>query len=68
MCELMNWCEGMHILDKMERAQQRIDKSCDAVVRKDTFPIEMRCAAVCLYQKKILQGIANGIVAICERR
>ena len=56
------------MLDKMEQARLSGDRECDAVVRKDTFPIEMRCKAVCPDKKKIILGLTNGNVAVCERR
>ena len=41
-CEPMKWSEGEHMLDEMERARLCGDQECDAVVRQNIFPIEMR--------------------------
>ena len=68
MCEPVMWSEGEHILDEMEQARLCRDQSCYAFVRKDTFPIEMRCKAVFPDLKKYILGLDNGSVAICERR
>ena len=67
-CELMKWSKGEHMLDEMERARLCGDQECDAVGRKDTFPVEMQCRAVCPDKKKIVLGLRNGNVAVCERR
>ena len=66
--EPMKWSEGEHMLDEMERARLCGDRKCDVVVRKDTYPIKMECRAVCPDKKKIVLGLENGNVVICERR
>ena len=63
--ESIKWSKGEHILDEMERARLCGDRECD--VRKDTFPIEMRYRAVCPDKKKIILGLSNGNVAVCEQ-
>ena len=67
-CEPMKWSEGKHMLDEMERARLCGYQEYDAVVRRDTLPTEMRCRAVCPDKKKIVLGLKNGSVAVCERR
>ena len=66
--EPMKWNEGEHMLDEMERARLCGDQECDAVVRKDTIPIEMLCRIVWPDKKKIVLGLRDGSVAVCERR
>ena len=65
--EPMKWSEGEHMLEEMERARLCGDQDCDAVVRKDTYPLEMTCRAVCPDKNKIVLGLRNGNVAVCER-
>ena len=64
----MNCCDGMHVLDEMERARLWGGYEYDAVVRKDTFPIELCRKAVCQDKKKIVLDQRNGNVVVCERR
>ena len=68
MCEPMKWYEGVHILDEMKRAGLSGNQECDVFVRKDTLPVEAWDAAVSPDKKKCVLGLANGSVAICERR
>ena len=68
MCEPMTWwSEGEHMLDEMERARLCGHQECDAVGRNDVFPFEMRCRAVCPDKKKVVLGLDNGNVAVCQR-
>ena len=67
-CDPMNWSKGEHILDEMEQTRLCGDQICDSDVRKDTYPFEMQCRAFSPDLKKIVLGLDNGIVAICERR
>ena len=66
-CEPMKWSGGEHMLEEMERARLCGDQECDPVVGKDTFPIEMGCRVGCPDKKKILLGLRNGNVVVCER-
>ena len=67
-CEPMKWSEGEHMLDEMERARLCGDQECNAIVRKDTIPIETSCRAVCPDKKKNVVGLEKGKVAVCEWR
>ena len=67
-CEPMKWSEGKYMLEEIERARLCGDQQCNALGRKDTFPIETWCTAVCPDKEKIAVGLKNGSVAVCERR
>ena len=56
------------MLDEMERGRLCGDQVCDAVIRKDTFPIEMTCRAVCPDKNNIVLGLDNGSAGVCEWR
>lgn len=64
--EPINWSEGRHIRDEIERARLSGDQVCDAVFRKDRFPIQISRRAVCPYKSKAVLGRDNGIDAVCE--
>ena len=66
--EEMHWSSGQHVLDEMKRARLSGDKECDTVLRKDSLPIEVCCRAVCPDGSKIVLGLQNGNVVVCERR
>ena len=50
--ERMKWSAGQHVLDEMRRARLCGEQECDAIIRKDTFPIEAKFRAVCPDKKK----------------
>ena len=52
--EPMKWSEGQHVLDEIRRARLCGAQACDAIVRKDTFPIETEFRAVCPGKKKVV--------------
>ena len=56
------------MLDEIERGRLCGDQECDAAVRKDTFPIEMSCRAVCPDKGNFVLRLDNGSVAVCEWR
>ena len=62
----MKWSEGKYTLDETERVRLCGDQEYDAAVRKDTFPIEMSCRAVCPDKKNVVPSLDNGSVAVCE--
>ena len=66
--EQMKWSVGQDMLDEMKRARLCGDRKCDGVVRKDTFPIETVRRAVCPDTNKVVLGLQNGSVVVCERR
>ena len=66
--ERMKWSEGKHVLAEMERARLCGDRGSDSVARKDTLPIETKCRADHPDENKIILGLQNGSVVICERR
>ena len=68
MCEPMKWSESKQVLNEMERARLCEDQVRESVVRKDTYPIEMRYSAVCPGKNKFVLGLDNGSVAVCEWR
>ena len=67
-CEPMKWSEGKHVLDEMEQERLCGEQVCDAAVRKDIFPIEISCRAVCPDKNNVVLGLDSGSVAFCEWR
>ena len=64
--EQMRWRKGQNVLDEMKRVRIYDYQECDAIERKDGFPIETYCSIVCLQKDKIVYGLGNRFVAVFE--